>query len=614
MPPRVSWRDLAVDVDPTEAEAVLARLKSFDINKSQSMGCSICHGADHKMRYRLLECSSTSCAEASPVKCTWRGKIVTCLDNEHASIFEYGEHTSPAPSPAPKKLTNRHKAFCRDLAEQHLRPIRIRHALARKFGTPVEELPSLKTVQNFVNHYGRTQMENHDRVQELTAWIREHAYTGSEGMTQPFTFAWHMDNLGKPIVGNGSDKKPFLVGISTKALMLRLSVPPESYILHLDGTYKTNQLDYPVLVVGVSDRSRRFHLVALFVMSQETQPMFQAALLSLRRVYFWVADKHLSVAYAMADGDRAQCNALTAVFGDNPNFMFLMCFFHVMKHIQERVKLLPSGAQARVLRELYDLHFARSYTEYVEMLRLILAAWMRDPILVPFAQYFHGQWLTGHFTAWQVFNTPTGFASTNNPAETFNALLKRDYTLRRRLKMGTLLRELSACCQDQSSSARAFEFTVCPAPTLVRRVGELVREKLLGVAEGQDLDALRAGACCILRVISLPAPRVQVAPNHRSEVAIAVTAQMGVNYARKEYNGEPVDGWAVDVQNQRCPCQYWFAFGACIHLLYALRVTAHVDTRGREVLISRRKRKRGEVAVLPDMGRPRSNGAALSFV
>eukprot|EP00644_Phytophthora_capsici_P010918 jgi/Phyca11/104112/e_gw1.9.600.1 len=172
--------------------------------------------------------------------------------------------------------------------------------------------------------------------------------------------------------------------------------------------------------------------------------------------------------------------------------------------------------------------------------------------------------------------------------------------------MVTLLREISACCQDQSSSSKAFEFTVCPAPTLARRVTELVREKLLGVGGDQDLDALRAGACCILRVISLPAPRVQDAPNNRSEEAIAVTAQMGVNYARKEFEGEPSDDWPVDVQRQWCPCRYWFGFGACIHVSFALRVTAHIDSSGREVLINRRKRKRGEV--LPDLGRPRNNG------
>jgi len=386
MPPRVSWEELAVNVGAAEAEAVVARLKSFDIDKSQVMGCTICLGADHKMRYRLLECSSESCAGASEVKCPWRGKMLTCLDTEHVSFYDYGEHNAAAASPGRKKLSLAHKAFCQDLAANHLRPMRIHRALSRKFATPLEDLPPLKTVQNFGNHYGRTQLENQDRVQELTLWIRERAYDGSESMTQPFTFTWQLDNAGLPLVGNGSDAKPFLVGISTKALMLRLMVPPDSFILHLDRTYKNNQSDYPVLVVGVSDRSRRFHLVALFVMSRETQPMFHAALMALRRLYSWIAEKPLVVQYAMADGDRAQFNALADVFGENPSFCFLMCFFHVMKHIQERIKLFSSGARARVLCERYDLHFARSEAHYSGMLRVILTRWMAEPALVLFAQ------------------------------------------------------------------------------------------------------------------------------------------------------------------------------------------------------------------------------------
>ncbi|KAE8979313.1 hypothetical protein PR003_g25784 [Phytophthora rubi] len=301
MPRRVSWREKAIRVDAAEGEEVVSSLKSFDTDKSQTMACTLCPEPAHKMRYRLLVCSSEACVEASGVKCAWRGKIVTCLETEHVSIFEFGDHNALAFAPRRKKLTTTQKAFCRELAENHLRPMRIRHALSRKFGTPLEELAPLKTVHNFVNHYGRIKMENHDRVDELRAWIHEHAFNGSELMTQPFTFGWEMDNAGKPVIGNGSDERPFIIGLSTKALMLRLLVPTDSFIFHLDATYKMNQCDYPVLVIGLSDRSRRFHLVALFIISQETQPVFETALLPLRRLYYWVTQKNLVVQYAMAD-------------------------------------------------------------------------------------------------------------------------------------------------------------------------------------------------------------------------------------------------------------------------------------------------------------------------
>eukprot|EP00644_Phytophthora_capsici_P001290 jgi/Phyca11/105259/e_gw1.10.587.1 len=252
----------------------------------------MCIDAEHKRRYRLLTCSSGLCCEASELDCGWGGKIVTCLETGHVSIFEYGAHNTHVSSPKRKKLTTTQKTYCRELADEHLRPMRIRHALARKFSTPLEDLPPLKT---------------------LRAWVHARAYTGLETMTQTFTFGWELDSSGKPIVGNGSDEKPFIVGLSTKALMLRLTVPPENFILHVDGTYKMNQCDYPVIVVGISDRSRRFHLVYLFVVSQETQPVFEAVFFSLRQIYFWITKNDLRIQYAMADGDKAQCNALAMV-------------------------------------------------------------------------------------------------------------------------------------------------------------------------------------------------------------------------------------------------------------------------------------------------------------
>ncbi|KAG3118426.1 hypothetical protein PI125_g2935 [Phytophthora idaei] len=41
MPKRVSWRDMVVDVDVTEADAVAATLKPFNIDKSQTRTCTI---------------------------------------------------------------------------------------------------------------------------------------------------------------------------------------------------------------------------------------------------------------------------------------------------------------------------------------------------------------------------------------------------------------------------------------------------------------------------------------------------------------------------------------------------------------------------------------------
>lgn len=114
--------------------------------------------------------------------------------------------------------------------------------------------------------------------------------------------------------------------------------------------------------------------------------------------------------------------------------IFLMCFFHVMKKVQAAIKSFPAGISPPILREIYDLHFVRSKTGFMVLRYTMVKRWS--------------------------YLTPSGIV-TNIPAKTFSAVLKRDYTLWRRLMMDSLLRELSTCWQDQSSSARAFEFEVC---------------------------------------------------------------------------------------------------------------------------------------------------------
>lgn len=69
-------------------------------------------------------------------------------------------------------------------------------------------------------------------------------------------------------MGIGSDTKPFLVGVTTKWLLRRLDRDPDDFVFHMDATFKLNQVGYPVFVCGISDASRSFHLVAIFIVLQ----------------------------------------------------------------------------------------------------------------------------------------------------------------------------------------------------------------------------------------------------------------------------------------------------------------------------------------------------------
>ncbi|KAG2778060.1 hypothetical protein Pcac1_g11675 [Phytophthora cactorum] len=152
-----------------------------------------------------------------------------------------------------------------------------------------------------------------------------------------------------PVVGNGSDARPFLVGMTTKALLRNAVRDPGTFVLHLDATFKLNSVGYPVLVCGITDASRSFHLLALFITSQLQEGNYSAAHLTLRRIYARVNGMEMRVTYVLGDADKAQYKAFRCVFADS-QFTYLMCFYHVVAKLRDRSRGLSSELVALVFR------------------------------------------------------------------------------------------------------------------------------------------------------------------------------------------------------------------------------------------------------------------------
>ncbi|GMG15775.1 unnamed protein product [Phytophthora fragariaefolia] len=271
--------------------------------------------------------------------------------------------------------------------------------MCREFGRSEDELPDLKKIQNFVGNYRRRHMGGTDARLAIKKMIGEILFSGKEDNHEPFTFAWKYDTYGNAAVGTESDSDPFLVGITTKNLLLQVSRDPKTFVMHVDGTYKLNNLEYPIVVVGLSDRARTFHLLALFVTSHQTETQFHEVFSALRWIYYRVTGSALQVAYVMGDADHAQFNALADVFGCDSPFRYLMCFFHVEVKLVEKTRRLPSDLALLVTADVYDLHFSCSNDEFKVRKLVTLTRWGLTSGLEYFTAYFKAQWLTGKFSA-----------------------------------------------------------------------------------------------------------------------------------------------------------------------------------------------------------------------
>ncbi|OWZ20201.1 LOW QUALITY PROTEIN: hypothetical protein PHMEG_0005401 [Phytophthora megakarya] len=340
-----------------------------------------------------------------------------------------------------------------------------------------------------------------------------------------------------------------LLESARKQLLRRADRDPASFIFHVDATYKLTQVGYPVIVVGLSDRARRFHLLGIFIVSQQKEEQHTEVLVSLRNIFAVITV--LRVRYVMGDADAAQWNAVDSVFGLDCEYTFLMCYFHVAKKVFEKTRSLIQARASQVMEDIHDLHFTPDEEAFHSKLVEVQERWAKSNELSEFSMYFSKVWLNE-----QCFYTPTGFATTNNPYETYNAAIKRDVTLRRKLKVGALIPQLLTLCRSEGVTARPFA-TVCePDARLVRRVRAMVRTNLLSVDTSSRcsiaflLSDFTPDQPYIVRVVSRQSPGAFDETRHRTLEDLPISSQLNKLTANMDTRGMPTTGWAVSCRTR----------------------------------------------------------------
>jgi len=88
-------------------------------------------------------------------------------------------------------------------------------------------------------------------------------------------------------VGDGSDDFPFIISISSKAVLSVLLRANESLIpvvFHMVSTFKCNENEFPVTLLGISDAHRQFHLLSISVVSHCTCDVYIHLITSLQEL------------------------------------------------------------------------------------------------------------------------------------------------------------------------------------------------------------------------------------------------------------------------------------------------------------------------------------------
>jgi hypothetical protein len=105
-------------------------------------------------------------------------------------------------------------------------------------------------------------------------------------------------------------RHPFYLSMSSKAM---LSVIPQAIcskfpvVLHMDSTFKCNDNEFPILIIGITDACQQFHPLSISIISHHTEEMYEDVLQNFNRLIPHVlTDVMFIPAYGMTDCEPAE--------------------------------------------------------------------------------------------------------------------------------------------------------------------------------------------------------------------------------------------------------------------------------------------------------------------
>ena len=98
--------------------------------------------------------------------------------------------------------------------------------------------------------------------------------------------------------------------MSTKVLLSVLTTASSCVlpcVFHMDSTFKCNENEFPVTLLGISDARRQFHLLSISVVSHRTQAVYRRLISSLQELVGKVMpEESFSFQYCMTDCEAAE--------------------------------------------------------------------------------------------------------------------------------------------------------------------------------------------------------------------------------------------------------------------------------------------------------------------
>lgn len=251
---------------------------------------------------------------------------------------------------------------------------------------------------------------------ELEKWLIDHSAI-PEDENEPYVIFYYVYECETPI---------FRFGVSTKSLQKLSTVATN---IHADATYKIIWQGFPVLVVGTTDKTKKFFPFCLAISSSERKEDFKMLFEELKKSVYTLYSYVMKPKDLICDAAKSIQNAFMEVFGVETTVK--MCWAHAKKNIQKQVvKLIDKRLQKDLLQDIDILHSVTSPDVFDTALAAFLNKYESQRA---FITYFKEEWIMKN-PNWYL-GASEGYPSTNNALEAFNRSIKDSHTLRERIPL-----------------------------------------------------------------------------------------------------------------------------------------------------------------------------------
>lgn len=189
--------------------------------------------------------------------------------------------------------------------------------------------------------------------------------------------------------------------------------------VHLDCTYRLNDMNFPVYILGFTDNNKKFYLLAIAIVSDESEMTYEWCFEQVTKI---AGEKKFSPATLISDAAPQIHN-----FFEKSSILtkHVICWAHVFRNIQKTLGALSKTEKESFLKDVHVIQ--RSYNSLIFNIgcQLLMKKYENfvkyDVILKTIKKnYFdkNNTWYEGY----SMFNP-----STNNALESFNRVLKDKY-------------------------------------------------------------------------------------------------------------------------------------------------------------------------------------------